>query len=283
MLGPLPVIYPFIVNNPGEAVQAKRRLAAVTIGHLTPPLSAAGLHGPLAELEGMIEEYAAADGLDRAAAALSRRRDRRARLEQRARRRCGLIEGEPNRAAIAKLDAQLCDIKELSIRDGLHVFGRTPDEATVQRCSAAGDADSRGGRCAACGDRERAALLAALDGRRVAPGPAGAPTRGRADVLPTGRNLTSIDPRAIPTRTAAAIGVRAADEVVRRYLQDHGEPSARAGDRSLGLGLAAHRRRRSRPGAGLSRRAAGLGQGIEPRHRHRDHAAAPCSTGRAST
>ena len=67
-------------------------------------------------------------------------------------------------------------------------------------------------------------MIAALDARRVAPGPAGAPSRGRADVLPTGRNLTSIDPRAIPTRTAAAIGVRAADEVVRRYLQDHGDP-----------------------------------------------------------
>ena len=61
VLGPVPVIYPFIVNNPGEAAQAKRRLAAVTIGHLTPPLSAAGLNGPLADLEGLIEEYAAAD------------------------------------------------------------------------------------------------------------------------------------------------------------------------------------------------------------------------------
>ena len=101
----------------------------------------------------------------------------------------------------------------------------------------------------ASADCERAALLAALDGRRVAPGPAGAPTRGRADVLPTGRNLTSIDPRAIPTRTAAAIGVRAADEVVRRYLQDHGEHPRAHGDRSLGLGLDAHRRRRSRAGA----------------------------------
>ncbi len=49
---PVPVVYPFIVNNPGEAVQAKRRISAVTIGHLTPPLSDAGLHGPLAELEG---------------------------------------------------------------------------------------------------------------------------------------------------------------------------------------------------------------------------------------
>lgn len=207
VLGPVPVIYPFIVNNPGEAAQAKRRLAAVTIGHLTPPLSAAGLHGALAEMEGIIEEYAAADGLDR----------RRARyLEQEIVERawsnglaadCGLVHGEPNRAAVAKLDAQLCDIKELSVRDALHVFGRAQDQAFE-----------------ACAVGERAGLLAALDGRRVAPGPAGAPSRGRADVLPTGRNLTSIDPRAIPTRTAAAIGARAADEVVRRYLQDHGEP-----------------------------------------------------------
>ena len=221
VLGALPVIYPFIVNNPGEAVQAKRRLAAVTIGHLTPPLSAAGLHGPLAELEGLVEEYAAADGLDRR---------RQQLLEDEIVERawtsglaadCGLVEGEPNRQAIAKLDAQLCDIKELSIRDGLHVFGRSSDEATVQALAVATGNEAA---VRACADGERAALLAALDGRRVAPGPAGAPTRGRADVLPTGRNLTSIDPRAIPTRTAAIIGARAAQEVVRRYLQDHGEP-----------------------------------------------------------
>ncbi len=87
------------------------------------------------------------------------------------------------------------------------MFGRAPDPSFE-----------------ACAVGERRGLLAALDGRRVAPGPAGAPSRGRLDVLPTGRNLTSIDPRAIPTRTAAAIGARAAAEVVRRYLQDHGEP-----------------------------------------------------------
>jgi cobaltochelatase CobN len=221
VLGPVPVIYPFIVNNPGEAVQAKRRLGAITIGHLTPPLSTAGLHGPLAELEGIIEEYAAADGLDRR---------RLGFLEDEIVERawtnglaadCGLVKGEPNRQAIAKLDAQLCDIKELSIRDGLHVFGCSPDEKTIRLLAAATNAEPA---VRASAERERAALLAALDARRVAPGPAGAPSRGRADVLPTGRNLTSIDPRAIPTRTAAAIGVRAANEVVRRYLQDHGEP-----------------------------------------------------------
>ena len=97
VLGALPVIYPFIVNNPGEAVQAKRRLAAVTIGHLTPPLSAAGLDGPLAELEGLVEEYAAADGLDSATPALSRRGDRRSRLDQwsGSRLRPGARRGQP--------------------------------------------------------------------------------------------------------------------------------------------------------------------------------------------
>src|SRR5918999_4572580 len=163
VLGPMPVIYPFIVNNPGEAVQAKRRLGAVTIGHLTPPLSAAGLHGPLAELEGIIEEYAAADGLDRR---------RLAYLEEEIVERawtnglavdCGLVKGEPNRQAIAKLDAQLCDIKELSIRDGLHVFGQSPDEETMCLLAAATGAETA---VRASADCERAALLAALDARR---------------------------------------------------------------------------------------------------------------------
>lgn len=222
VLGPVPVIYPFIVNNPGEAVQAKRRLSAVTIGHLTPPLSAAGLHGALAEMEGIIEEYAAADGMD------SRRlRHLEEEIVERAwssglAAECGLTKDEPSREAVAKLDAHLCDIKELSIREGLHVFGALPDEAKIAQLAVTTGGDDAPIRLSAA--RERAGLLAALAGRRVAPGPAGAPTRGRADVLPTGRNLTSIDPRAIPTRTAAAIGARAADEVVRRYLQDHGEP-----------------------------------------------------------
>jgi cobaltochelatase CobN len=76
---------------------------------------------------------------------------------------------------------------------------------------------------AASASHEGEALIRALDGRRIAPGPAGAPTRGRLDVLPTGRNLTAIDPRAIPTRTAAGIGKLAAEAVIRRYLQDHGD------------------------------------------------------------
>jgi cobaltochelatase CobN len=234
LLGPLPVVYPFIVNNPGEAVQAKRRICAVTIGHLTPPLSAAGLHGPLAELEGLLEEYAEADGVDRRRLPLIE-----AEILERAWRSglaadCGVERDDSPRVAIAKLDAQLCDIKDLAIRDSLHVFGRAP---TADARAALAQSTLRGidtvtsplmpQRVAQliddCAAGERAGLLAALDGRRVAPGPSGAPTRGRLDVLPTGRNLTTIDPRAIPTRTAAAIGARAAAEVVRRHLQDQGE------------------------------------------------------------
>ena len=74
VVGPLPVIYPFIVSNPGEAAQAKRRLAAVTLGHLPPPLVGADLSGDARELERLVDEYAQADGLDR------RRRERLARL-----------------------------------------------------------------------------------------------------------------------------------------------------------------------------------------------------------
>ena len=86
----------------------------------------------------------------------------------------------------------------------------------------------------ASAEAERTALLAALDGRRVAPGPAGSPTRGRRDVLPTGRNLFTADPRTLPTPTAMDLGRLAADEIVRAHLQTHGELPRARGDRSVG-------------------------------------------------
>lgn len=232
--GPLPVIYPFIVNNPGEAVQAKRRLSAVTIGHLTPPLSAAGLHGATAELEALVEEYAEAAGLDRRRLELLEGAVIDCAWTSGLAAECNLSRDEPAGDAIVKLDARLCDIKELSIRDRLHVFGRAPTddaqaslvEAIVAATGTSVTSERRQQIATAvrsCASHEERALLAALDGRRVSPGPAGAPSRGRADVLPTGRNLTTLDPRSIPTRTATTIGLRAADEVVRRYLQDHGD------------------------------------------------------------
>ncbi|HYD15238.1 MAG TPA: cobaltochelatase subunit CobN, partial [Hyphomicrobium sp.] len=233
VLGPVPVIYPFIVNNPGEAVQAKRRISAVTIGHLTPPLCEAGLHGPLGELEGLIEEYADADGVDARRQTLLEREILDRAWRSGLAKDCGLVRDEPPREQIAKLDAQLCDIKDLAIREQLHVFACPPPQDAAEALasaiaqslpqSAAGKANGLVDALAECARHERDGLLAALDGRRVAPGPAGAPTRGRRDVLPTGRNLTTTDPRAIPTRVATIVGARAAKEVVRRYLQDHGE------------------------------------------------------------
>jgi cobaltochelatase CobN len=74
-----------------------------------------------------------------------------------------------------------------------------------------------------CGERELQGLLRGLSGRFVAPGPSGAPTRGRLDVLPTGRNFYSVDVRAVPTRAAYRLAERAAQRLVQRYVQDHGE------------------------------------------------------------
>lgn len=200
VLGALPVVYPFIVSNPGEAAQAKRRIAAVTLGHLPPPTQEAGLAGDAAALERLVDEYAEADGLDR------RRRERLARLivEEATRtgfaRDAGLDTGADPEEALRQIDAFLCDIKEMRLKDGFHVYGRGP-----------------------CGAAERDGLLAALDARRVPAGPAGAPGRGRTDVVPTGRNLFTSDPRALPTATAMDLGRMAADEIVRAYAQAHGD------------------------------------------------------------
>jgi cobaltochelatase CobN len=208
--GALPVIYPFIVSNPGEAAQAKRRIAALTIGHLPPPLVDGGLSGDARELERLVDEYAQADGLDR------RRRERLATLIVETAQRTGLAREAGVGTAFApdealrRIDAWLCDLKDLAIKDGLHIYGRAPagTDDPLWRTSAAA---------------ERTALIAALDGRRVAPGPAGSPTRGRRDVLPTGRNLFTADPRTLPTPTAMELGRLAADEIVRAHLQTHGE------------------------------------------------------------
>ncbi|TPL97616.1 cobaltochelatase subunit CobN [Mesorhizobium sp. B2-3-10] len=208
--GALPVIYPFIVSNPGEAAQAKRRIAAVTLGHLPPPLAGAGLDEDQHKLERLVDEYAQADGLDR------RRRDRLARLIVETAQKTGLAseagvaKTDAPDEALRRIDAWLCDLKDFAIKDGLHIYGRVPNNepGSMRRQSAYA---------------EKASLLAALDGRHVKAGPAGAPARGRSDVLPTGRNLFTSDPRIMPTPTAYDLGKAAAEEVVRGYMQSHGD------------------------------------------------------------
>ena len=204
-IGSLPVIYPFIVDDPGEAAPAKRRLSGITIGHMTPAVAAAELSDDMAVIRELVEEYSSAQILDPRRAGLVAREivDRAESSGLSA--NVGVNVDTPIDEALTLLDAHLCDLGEVVIRDGLHVFG--------EGC----------GELAACAAGEREGLLRALDGRFVIPGPAGSPSRGRRDVMPTGRNLATLDPRAIPTRAAAALGARAATEVIRRHLQDEGD------------------------------------------------------------
>jgi cobaltochelatase CobN len=309
VLGPLPQLYPFIVNDPGEGTQAKRRTSAVIIDHLTPPLTRAETYGPLKDLEALVDEYYVASGLDRRRIVALRQNILDLTRSHRLDIDAGFT-GE-DESDLRRLDAYLCDLKEAQIRDGLHILGSSPEgrlEAellvaltrvprglgeggdqsliralardlgladfdplacvmaepwtgprpdelvdvsgdpwrtngdTVERLEllaarlvvsdlAPGDAtrrvldeiahairpalrDSAG--------REIEAVLAGLDGRFVVPGPSGAPTRGRLDVLPTGRNFFSIDNRTVPTPTAWALGRKSAEDLLARHFQDFG-------------------------------------------------------------
>ncbi|HMN87077.1 MAG TPA: cobaltochelatase subunit CobN [Bauldia sp.] len=127
VLGPVPLVYPFIVNDPGEGAQAKRRSSAVIVDHLMPAMTRAEIHGGLAELETLIDEYYLAAGMDR------RRRDylRTEILATVARH--GLdrdlgIDASDGDEALTRLDAHLCELKEMQIRDGLHILGASPGD-----------------------------------------------------------------------------------------------------------------------------------------------------------
>ncbi|SNY93545.1 cobaltochelatase CobN subunit [Cohaesibacter sp. ES.047] len=318
VLGPVPHLYPFIVNDPGEGCQAKRRTSAVIIDHLTPPLTRAEAHGAGEELEALVDEFYTAQGVDprRSAKLLDEIRFLASRtgLDKDA----GVASDDSDDQALQQLDAHLCDIKELQIRDGLHILGQSPTDgllvdllvsiARVPRGGGSGDAslhraiasdldlilanemfdpidcdfakvwtgprptelaavsdapwrhcgdtverieilarklvskdmtcpDGWQKTCAvldwiaedlrptikACGSEEFGNLLKGLSGRFVPPGPSGAPTRGRPDVLPTGRNFFAVDVRSVPSKTAWAIGELSAQRLVERHYQDEGE------------------------------------------------------------
>jgi len=309
VLGPMPHVYPFIVNDPGEGTQAKRRAQAVIVDHLTPPLTRAESYGPMRDLEALVDEYYEAAGVDPRRIEVLRREI--LTMSQ----ATGLdldvgMGGEDADTDLAKLDAYLCELKEAQIRDGLHVFGLSPEgrlerdlvqalvrvargqgqggDASLPRALAAdlgldfdpldcdlaapwegprpapltgpdawrstgdtverlellaarlidGEEASPGPMSAAvlgeiearirptvraCGEREGEGLLIALSGRFVAPAPSGAPTRGRLDTLPTGRNFYSVDTRAVPTPTAWALGWKSATLMIEKHLQSEGD------------------------------------------------------------
>ncbi|WP_066707889.1 cobaltochelatase subunit CobN [Celeribacter ethanolicus] len=311
VFGPMPHLYPFIVNDPGEGTQAKRRAQAVIIDHLTPPLTRAETYGPLRDLEALVDEYFEAAGVDPRRISTLRREILSLSSVTGLDRDVGMT-GTDEDGDLAKLDAYLCELKEAQIRDGLHIFGTAPEGRLARDLALAlvrvprGDGKGRNAsliraialdlglnfdpldcdmtqacgderpECliqtsadiwrthgdtverielysaqlldegldapgpasqavlenlraevlpmvAACGSAEMEALLTGLDGRFVPPGPSGAPTRGRLDVLPTGKNFYSVDARAVPTQTAWQLGWKSANLLIERHLQEHGD------------------------------------------------------------
>jgi cobaltochelatase CobN len=346
VLRDVPNIYPYIINNPGEGTQAKRRSAAVIVDHLIPPMTRADTYGELRQLENLLDEYYSVQSLDPGKGPLVL--EQIGRLVEQTQLYRDLECEQPPGAdqlpeVLPRLDGYLCEIKEAQIRDGLHVLGRLPEgeqlidlllslvrvdngpvpglvkalafdlglepaaltrepsapapDKLTPRCKGAkrgqeGDTGSVPesfapsplcvslSTCRSCGDvtevltatarelirqcfqmdspasavvqvlgadfpadqvrttlaylwltlwprlqqcrEEIDHVLDALAGRFVPPGPSGAPTRGTADVLPTGRNFYSLDVRAIPTPTAWRVGCAAADALLRRHHERTG-------------------------------------------------------------
>ena len=343
LLGDMPLVYPFIINDPGEGSQAKRRSHAVIVDHLTPPMTAADTYGPLAELNQLVNEYYSLEKLDPSKLPIVQRQiweliektNLRADLDLKAMlsRDHGdhkhewdeqvtpegvpvtLAEMSGNEVAhlIEDIDGYLCELGLAQIRDGLHILGQMPPLAdmlrSLTRLPSAGvpglqnalandfgysldDLLNRPGarldpaatitgtpchshsdvlreldrlalslfsaledqgfqravihdvQTATLGrtspgvsavleyvcdrlisnlervDEEVANVLEALEGRYIPAGPAGAPTRGMANILPTGRNFYAVDPRALPSPAAWQVGQQLARETIERYRKE---------------------------------------------------------------
>jgi cobaltochelatase CobN len=310
-LGDLPLIYPFLVNDPGEGTQAKRRAHATLVDHLVPPMARADSYGDIARLEQLLDEHASIAAMDPAKLPAVRQQIwtliQAARLDH----DLGLDErpGDDHfDELVLHVDGWLCEIKDSQIRDGLHVLGAPPTGANrvdlvlaMLRArqiwggavalpglrEALGLAEDAGLAATDAVEEQAAALVAgmeergwaetaipavvrevlgedspavadvlrfavaevvprlerttdeldmtlhALDGGYVPAGPSGSPLRGLVNVLPTGRNFYSVDPRAIPSRLAWETGSAMAESLVERYRGDH------AGEfpRSVGLSV----------------------------------------------
>ena len=323
-LGDMPLVYPFVVNDPGEGVQAKRRVHAVIVDHLVPPMMRADTYDEMAELEALLDEYARLEVLD--PTKLPSLAVRIWSAIERANLQTDLgVEERPDDVAtlVEHIDGYLCEVKDIQIKDGLHILGQPPRGDQMRGLVSAilrlGSGDVPGlrsavgaafgldepalvaaagspapgavpellarfrGPSASSGDLvdrleaaqmalldalaaqdwradsvsqvcldvlgrpdagvERALrfaagevvprilqttdelgnVLAALNGRHVPSGPSGSPTRGRVDVLPTGRNFYSVDPRALPSELSWEVGCRLADALLDRFRGETGE------------------------------------------------------------
>jgi cobaltochelatase CobN len=208
--GNIPIIYPFILNDPGEAAQAKRRTGALTIGHIPPALRVSEAPSQFSYLESLLDEFSNADGLDP---------NRRERLKDSIRIEAetlgieadlGINDQCSHSEALSRIDRFVCDIKETQFGDGLHIFGRKCEQMLPFETASSELAEQK-------------AIRNALSGKRISAGPSGSPYRGRMDVLPSGRNLFATDPLSVPTRAAYSQGIKLAEEFIRRHLQDKGD------------------------------------------------------------
>ena len=322
----LPHFYPFIINNPGEGTQAKRRGHAVIVDHLVPAMMTADSYGDITRCEQLMDEYARAQGMDPQKLPMLRQQIWEVVQKARLNEDLGVDEiPDDFDDFILHIDGYICELKDAQIRDGLHTLGEAPesdmliglllaltrlnngdvpglrhaigsdlgldyaalmkdrgapvdagsmpavlaranghspirnsgdvverleaiahelyqrldddsfDSSSVERVTSEvlGESDSVPDVLKYVCENvypalqrtsdEIDALLRGFDGRFISPGPAGAPTRGMAGVLPTGRNFYSMDPRSIPSETSWQIGRQLADSLVERYLEDEGQ------------------------------------------------------------
>ncbi|MEM9614750.1 MAG: cobaltochelatase subunit CobN [Actinomycetota bacterium] len=286
-LADLPFAYPFVVNDPGEGTQAKRRTHAVVVDHLPPPLTRADTYDDVARLEQLLDAYAQMEAMDPGKLPAIRTQVWELLVSTEIHRDLDLGDAAPTDDdfddMILHVDGYLCALKDAQIRGGLHLLGRGPEgeqlietalavtrlpqasvpalratvaaelgvdldagvrteiDAVEAECRARVEALAATGWDASSTDDptlrwlatrlipnleqttdEITNLLRFLDGRYVPAGPSGAPSRGGAHVLPTGRNFYSVDPKAIPSPLAWEVGSTLADRLVAKHVDETG-------------------------------------------------------------
>ncbi|MHC1565606.1 MAG: cobaltochelatase subunit CobN [Candidatus Syntropharchaeales archaeon] len=255
-IGSLPHLYIYSVDNPSEGIVAKRRSYATLVDYMLPVMTASGTYGKLNELEQLLGEYELAKVGDHARAHALEHLILEAIDEANLGDEIGFSEEMAFEEVVKITHDAISRIKGSLINKGLHIFGEVPegemkvelitsmirfdedvkkffgDDRDRLREAVSGilegkddviapkvkDVSERIERC----KNEIDNLLHGFDGGYIEPGPSGLPTRGRWDVLPTGRNFYTLDPTRIPTRAAWRVGRKLATGLIEKYERETG-------------------------------------------------------------